>query len=140
MSQDDPNPISEFRKDTASAPDPTKRAAGRSAADDVIEQVGDFAPVKKRNPNACPGCEGVDIRTTRPLGGAPRNQCRTCGRKWLGGPRSPAKLVLAKNGPTQTAIKGPYYRGSALLPDRDKHAPKSRTKAKSLSALKDKLK
>lgn len=140
MSQDDPNPISEFRKDTANSPGPTKRAAGRSAADDVIEQVGDLAPVKKKNPNACHSCGGVDIRTTRPLGGAPRNQCRACGHKWLGGPRSPAKLVLAKNGPTQTSVRGPYYRGSAVRPDGDKHSPKSRTKAKSLPSLKDKLK
>lgn len=140
MSQDDQNPISQFHKDAARAPDPSSRAAGRSAADEVIEQVGDFPQAKKRNPNACPGCGGVDIRTKRPLGGAPRSQCRACGHKWLGAPRSPAKLVLAKNGPTQTSVKGPYYRGTALLPDRDKHAPKSRTKAKSLSALKDKLK
>ena len=139
MSSDDPNPIEEFRKDVQSAR-PSPRTAGRSAADEIIEQVGNFDRPKPRSRGGCPSCDSTAIRTTRPLGGAPRNVCTDCGHRWLGAPRSPAKLVLAKNGPTQTSVKGPYYKGSASLPDVDKHAPRSRTKGKGLRALKEKLK
>jgi len=139
MSNDETNPIGEFHKDTQAAK-PDQQAAGRSAADDVIEKVGNLQRPKPKTKNGCPQCGNADIRVTRPLGSAPVHLCRSCGHKWTGGPRSPAKLVLARNGPTQTSVRGPYYRGSALRSDVDKHSPKSRTKSKSLRGLKEKLK
>lgn len=139
MSNDESNPIHQFRQD-AQHVKVARSAAGRSAADDVIEQVGDFAPPKRQAKNACPLCGSVDFRTSRPLGSAPRHKCRECGHKWMGGPRSPSKLVLAKTGPTQTSVSGPYYRGSASRPKQDRHQPTARRKAKSLAHLKEKLK
>ena len=132
----DEDPIKKFRE----ASDPGgKSAAGRSAADDVIEQVGQLGPARPtRPPGSCPQCSSMEIRTTRPIGSAARNLCRSCGFKWLGGPKSPAPLILEKNGPTQTITKGPYYSGSAVLPDRDPHEPTARRKGKSLSALREK--
>ena len=138
-SPDDPNnPISQFRADAERrTPEPS---AGRSAADDVIEAIGDFGPTK-RAPSGCPSCKGSEITTTYPVGGAARNRCGECGHKWYGGPKSVATLVRAKLGSTQTSVSGPYYKGSASLPPTgDRHQPTSRRKAKSLSGLRKKTK
>ena len=133
---DKPDPIKQFREEAQAAPSSQHKRAGRSAADDIIDVVGDLAPPKPQT--GCPQCGSSEITTTRPLGGAPRNTCNKCGHRWLGAPRSPAKLILAKNGPSQTAVSGPYYRGKTPLPKVDKHSPKSRLKSKSLAALKKK--
>lgn len=135
---DTKNPIDAFREDTQNAEAAQAQQAGRSAADDIIEVVGDLAPKDPRNKHHCPKCGSDNMTTTRPLGGAPRNTCMNCAHKWLGGPRTAAKLVLSKNGPTQTQVAGPYYRGRTPLPQVDKHSPKSRRKSKSLAALKKK--
>ena len=133
---DDPkNPISEFHKDLQSV-EAKPISAGRSAADEIIEVIGDLGPKKKRS-TGCPACESGRVTTTRPLGGAPRNTCGDCSHRWYGVSRGPAPLVLSKLGSPQTQTSGPYYkRGPALPPSKDRHAPKSRTKARSLAHLK----
>jgi DNA-directed RNA polymerase subunit RPC12/RpoP len=139
MSTNDDNPIAAFRRDAEAAQSSQGERAGRSAADDIIEVVGDLGHPKTRN-RGCPQCGSEEATTTRPLGSAPRNRCTSCGHKWLGSPRSPAKLILAKNGPAQTSVSGPYYKGSSVRHSVDKNSPKSRLKAKNLTALKEKLK
>lgn len=138
MSSDNDDPFADFHRDVQASAEKPIHAAGRSAADDIIDVVGDLNKNKKPGRPCCPACRSFEFTTTRPLGAAPRNRCSACGHKWLGAPRSPASLVLAKIGSPQTATSGPYYRGSAIRPDVDKNSPKSRLKAKSRGAFKEK--
>lgn len=135
MSDPEDNPISEFHKDLQSS-EAKPLSAARSAADDVIEVIGDFKRPTPRAKNQCPSCSGVEIRTTYPVGAAARNLCRGCGHRWQGGPKSPVPLVLAKIGEGQQQVKGPYYRGNTPAQTPDPNQPTSRRKGRSLAALK----
>lgn len=137
-SSEDDNPISQFHKDLQNAV-PKPEGAGRSAADDIIEAIGNLGPKKVRAKNSCPQCSSVDVTVTRPLGGAPRSTCGSCKHRWYGVPRGQAPLIKEKVGPGQTLQAGPYYRGGASLPPKqDPFSPTSRRKGKPLSLLRKK--
>ena len=133
---EDVRPVQEFHKDLQTQ-GPAPKGAARSAADDVIDAVGDVRPARVQA--GCPqcGCTSFDVR--KPLSGSATYKCHECNNKWTGAPRSPSTLILSKIGTAQALThSGPYYRDSRSLPDIDKNTPTSRRKARSYAALKKK--
>ena len=131
----DPRPISEFHKDLQHSTSENS-GAPRSAADEVIEVVGDIRAPRRRE--ECPECKSTEFERRKPLSGSITFRCRDCNFKWYGAPRSPAPLVLSRIGSPQVQVSGPYYRDTRGLPPADKHEPKYRRKGKSLTSLKKK--
>jgi hypothetical protein len=110
----------------------------KTAADDIIEVIGGHKPPAPPKPT-CPKCGGLDFTIRRPLSGPAVKRCTGCGMKTYGGARSPVWMQEGPGVGHGQGTGGAYYSGSATAPvSTEKHAPTSRRKAKSFTALKNK--
>lgn len=125
--------VEDFHKDVQHTE--AKPQKMRTAADDIIEQIGGEAPARAPI-RTCSSCGGVDFTTRRPVTGPAVTRCQGCGVKTYGasGPRT-VDSAPAMHG---QSAGGPYYRGTKVRDPVDPNSPISRLKGRSYRALKAK--
>jgi DNA-directed RNA polymerase subunit RPC12/RpoP len=122
----------DFHKDLQK--EAASESAQRSAADDVIDAVGDLRP--KNRTLVCPKCSGTSFIKRKPLGaGIATSICTSCKFKIQGQTTTNARLIACKGGPQRQASDGPYYHGRDPYVPADKNSPRHRRKGKSISAF-----